>query len=331
MTSRERFRETMAYGSPDRVPYFEEGIRDEVLAAWREQGLPPDADLTALFQTDWRERIPVNVGLTGESESPAYEIPLTELRARLDPADPSRFPADWPELVRGWRDREHVLELPLHSGFFLAMGVRDWRTFAPAVLMMTDEPDRVHALMDAYGELSAAVAERVLSEVDVDFATFSEPIGGNDGPLLSPRQYETFVLRSYRPILDVLRRHGVHTICLVTYANARPLIPSILKFGFNCLWACEVNTEAMNYLDLRREFGRDLRLIGGIDLDVLLLDEESIRRAIEETVPSLLAEGGYIPLADGRVRGNIPFARYVAYRRALERVTAPGPASSPAV
>ena len=30
MSSRERFRETMSYGKPDRVPYFEEGIRKDV-------------------------------------------------------------------------------------------------------------------------------------------------------------------------------------------------------------------------------------------------------------------------------------------------------------
>ena len=33
MNSRDRFRETMRYGTPDRVPYFEEGIRDDVLRA----------------------------------------------------------------------------------------------------------------------------------------------------------------------------------------------------------------------------------------------------------------------------------------------------------
>jgi hypothetical protein len=31
MNSRDRFCETMRYGAPDRVPYFEEGIRDDVL------------------------------------------------------------------------------------------------------------------------------------------------------------------------------------------------------------------------------------------------------------------------------------------------------------
>ena len=37
MTHRRRFHETMESGSPDRVPYFQEGIRDEVLEAWRRQ------------------------------------------------------------------------------------------------------------------------------------------------------------------------------------------------------------------------------------------------------------------------------------------------------
>ena len=40
MNSRERFLETMRFGRPDRVPYFEEGIRKEVVRAWRKQGLP---------------------------------------------------------------------------------------------------------------------------------------------------------------------------------------------------------------------------------------------------------------------------------------------------
>jgi hypothetical protein len=57
MTGRERFRETMRYGNPDRVPYFEEGIRKEVIKAWRKQGLPADADLSKLFPSDRRKRI----------------------------------------------------------------------------------------------------------------------------------------------------------------------------------------------------------------------------------------------------------------------------------
>jgi uroporphyrinogen decarboxylase len=77
----------------------------------------------------------------------------------------------------------------------------------------------------------------------------------------------------------------------------------------------------MDYRDIRREFGRDLRLIGGIDLDTLRRDKETIRREVEEKVPSLVADGGYVPLADGRVRADVPFENYVYYRKLLEQIT----------
>jgi len=322
MTSRERFRETMRYGMPDRVPYFEEGLRDDVLAEWHKQGLPPDADLAAMFHVDARERMPVNI-----EPIPPMERPLTtredflELRLRLDPDDAKRLPDDWPARVAAWRTREHVLELQLHRGFFLSMGVRDARTFDPVVYLLHDDPRLVHDTLNLYSDFGARLAERILHEVDVDCAIFSEPIGGNDRPLLSPETYGRFVLSSYRPILDAARRGGVGTLVYMTYANARPLLPGVVRAGFECLWACEVNVEAMDYLSLRRRFGRDLRLIGGIDLDTLLEDKAAIRREMERVIPPLLAQGGYIPLADGRVRANVPFDNYRYYRELLEQLT----------
>jgi uroporphyrinogen decarboxylase len=179
----------------------------------------------------------------------------------------------------------------------------------------------VREAMAIQGEFAAKLAERVLREVEVDAAVFTEPIGGNDRPLISPRMYEEFVLNSYEPVREVLDRYGVETIVFRTFANARVLMPSLLKWGFNCLWACEVNIEAMDYRDLRRELGRDLRLIGGIDLDALRHNKETIRREIEEKVPPLVADGGYVPLADGRVREDVPFENYVYYRQLLQEVT----------
>ena len=321
MTARQRFAETMRYGTPDRVPYFEEGLRDDVLERWREQGLPADADLSAMFGTDRREQIPVDLEPRPKLETwPSSRGDLAELRRRLDPDDPARLPDDWAARVAAWRSRDHVLQLPVHRGFFLSMGVRDWARFAEAVFLLNDAPALVGEMMEIYGAFGARLAERILAEVEVDFASFSEPIGGSDRPLLSPKTYERFVLRTYKPILDALRRGGVETIVFLTYANARVLLPSVLDAGFNCLWACEVETQAMDYRSLRRQFGRELRLIGGIDLDVLLKDKAAIRREIETKVPPLLAQGGYIPLADGRVRANVPLDNYIHYRRLLEKV-----------
>jgi uroporphyrinogen decarboxylase len=183
---------------------------------------------------------------------------------------------------------------------------------------LKQDPEYVKQAMSIWGRFNAAVAERILNEANCDAAIFSEPLGGNDGPLISPKMYEEFVLKSYEPVLEVLHKHRVETIILRTYANSRMMIPSILEYGFNGLWACEVNVETMDYRDLRREFGRDLRLIGGIDLDALRRGRESIREELEEKVPPLIADGGYVPLADGRVREDVPFSDYVYYRQLLK-------------
>jgi uroporphyrinogen decarboxylase len=211
--------------------------------------------------------------------------------------------------------------LRIHRGFFLSMGVYDWRRFSELMDLLLDDPEVVREAMAIQGKFAAGLAERVLKDVAVDAVLFSEPIGGNYGPLISPQMYEDMVLRSYEPVLNVLNKYGVETIVFVTYANARVLVPSILKWRFNCLWACEVNAEAMDYRDLRREFGRDLRLIGGIDLDTLRRSKEAIRREVEEKVPPLVADGGYVPLADGRVRSDVPYENYVYYRKLLQKVT----------
>jgi uroporphyrinogen decarboxylase len=44
MTDRERFRATLGFGKPDRCTFFPGAPRESTLAAWRQQGLPPDVD-----------------------------------------------------------------------------------------------------------------------------------------------------------------------------------------------------------------------------------------------------------------------------------------------
>jgi len=322
MNSRKRFLETMGYGTPDRVPFFEEGIRKEVLNAWRRQGKHSLEELSQLSPTDRREEIELDLEPhLGLKRRPTTLNGLDNLRRALNPDQRSRLPKGWSKRLRAWRRRDHVLMLRVHRGFFLSMGVNDWYGFKRLMSSLIRDPEFVRESMKIQGEFAAKLVERVLQDVDVDAAVFGEPIGDNGGPLISPLMYEEFVLRSYEPVLDVLGRYGVKTIILRTYANVRLLIPNLLKWGFNCLWACEVNIKAMDYCDLRREFGQNLRFIGGIDLDALRHDKETIRQEVEGKVKPLVSEGGYIPLADGRVREDIPLENYLYYRGLLEKVT----------
>ncbi len=322
MTSRERFLTIMSIGKPDRVPYFEEGIRRDVLKAWRKQGLSSGKKLSDIFTTDRFEEIvseldPIpdfNIWSTAVKE-------LDIIKNRLNPDDPHRFPKNWKKKLKLLKKNDQVLFYRVHRGLFLSLGVYKWHRFMEVISLLLEYPEYLHRVLAIQAEFAAKILENTLQEAEIDAVIFSEPIGGNEGPLISPAMHEKFVLESFQPIFNVLKNNKIETIIVRTYANARILIPSLLKYGINCLWACETNVEAMDYRDLRKEFGKDLRLIGGVDLDALRQDKEAIRHEIEDKVPSLIAEGGYIPLADGRIRKEIPFENYVYYRQLLEQVT----------
>ncbi len=322
MNSRERFCRTVRYEIPDRVPLFEEGIRAEVIQTWHGQGLAPHAHLPEIFSYDRYERIePELKPRPRQAAWPSSMRDLESYRRLLNPEDPDRLGEDWPSCVARWRRRDYPLLLSVTDGLFLSLGVDGWRTFSEAVARLACEPHWSLATMRIHGEFSAGLTERILKDVEIDAAVFVEPICDNHGPLVSPQMYEEYALKAYQPVLEVLRRHGVGTIIFMTWANARLLLQRVVKYGFNCLWAYERNAKAMDYLDLRREFGRDLRLIGGIDLDRIREGGDALRREVLENAPPLLADGGYIPLADGRVREDVPYSNYLRYRRLLEEVS----------
>jgi hypothetical protein len=321
MNSRQRFQDTMHYCASTRPPLFEEGIREGVLEAWREQGLPADVSLAELFAYDRREEIDLETLPRLDFQALARKRNgLDILRRHLEKDAEKRMPEGWQASLQEWQERTHVLMLMVHWGFFESLGIQDARTFTEAIYLLVDQPDFVAQALMIQGEFAARLTERLLQKVQIDAAIFSEPIGGNHGALISPRTYRQFAIPSYRPILDVLRRNGVGTIIWRTYANTRLLLPSAVEAGINCLWAVETNPQAMDYLSIRQEFGKDLRLIGGIDLDILREGPRGIRSAMERLIPPLLAQGGYIPLADGRVRPDMPFENYAYYRNLLGKM-----------
>jgi hypothetical protein len=321
MNSRQRFLATLSGTPVDRPPLLKEGIRDEVVETWHEQGLSQDQSLDDLFVYDeFEELIPELYPLPELRRWPKTLSGLRELRKRLNPEDPRRLPEDWPEQATQLRERDYPLILRLHNGYFLSMGVEGWERFNKAITLFMDNPTYVHQVLSIQAEFAYRLAERILQDVSVDGVIIGEPIASSHGPLISPKMYAEFVLASYKPLLDLADQHHVPVVIFRSYANFNALLPEVIQHHFNCLWACECEPQAMDYRRIRAEFGTELGLIGGIDGDVLRGDRASIQREVEEKVVPLLEMGRYIPLADGRVRDDVRFENYAFYRQLLEKV-----------
>lgn len=291
-----------------------------MLLGWRTQGLPDGVELEHLFLYDPFEQLDPDIYPSPailDWSNPQQLLPI--LRARLDPEDPRRLPDNWTELVKGWQDRQHPLFLRIHQGLFLSLGIEDWRSFAPALLRLVDQPDLVREILAIQADFAAHLAEKVLRQVDLDGVIFSEPIAGNHGALISAEMYRTFALQSYAPIFDVLRACQVPAVIWRSYANPAKLLPEVVKYPFNALWLCETPPGALTPAQVRQSVGSNLTLIGGIDSDVLRADTRAIRQAVAAVQP-FVEEGRFIPLADGRVREDVPYPNYVFYRQELHRV-----------
>jgi hypothetical protein len=327
MNERERFHATLGGGEADRIPVFDLEPADSTVELWWDQGLPRQTSVAEYFHLETHE----SVGLEIRS-APFYRGAADLLKSdgefsrHYDPDDPDRVAHDFEDRCARVHQGGRVLHISASGGGLLQMlGVSDWDSLVAACDALVNRPAFVEALMDRTSDFYCLCLERVLSKVEVDYASLYEPIASNAGPLVSPEMFERYAMPGYRKVLDLLDRHGVpFRIFCTTGGDLGPLLAPLLDAGVNGLWISNIMTEAMEYSNLRREYGRDVALIGGIDATALSRGEEAVRRAVETTVPPLLAEGRYLPCLNDRPRDNTSFAMYRSYREALAETAAKG-------
>jgi hypothetical protein len=327
MTQQERFLATLHGGRADRFPFFDLEPADSTLELWWDQGLPEGTTVAEHFRLETHESVNLEV-----RSAPFYEMAPDLLESpdafdrHYDPGDPDRLPADWKERCARARRQGRVLSVDASGGGLLQMlGVGDWDSLVAACDALVNRPAFVESLLERTTAFRCVLLERVLAKVRVDYAAFYEPIASNTAPVVSPAMFERYSIPGYRRVIALLERHGVPLrILCTTGGNLRPLLPSLLDAGINGLWISNITSAGMEYLALRRDFGPEIALIGGIDSTALLRGEAAVRRAVEETVPPLLNQGRYLPCLDDRPRDNTPFAMYALYRELLAEIAERG-------
>jgi hypothetical protein len=327
MTERERFLATLLGESADRFAFFDLEPADSTLELWWDQGLPEGATVAEHFRLETHE----SVGLEVRS-APFYEMAADLLESpdafarHYDPDDPDRLPRGFVRHCARVRRQGRVLYVDASGGGLLQMlGVGDWDSLVAACDALVNRPAFVESLLERTVEVHCRLLELVLAKVRVDYAAFYEPIASNAGPVVSPKMFDRYSIPGYRRVIDLLVRHGVPLrILCTTGGDLRLLLPSLLDAGINGLWISNITSAGMEYRTLRRAYGPEVALIGGIDSTALLRGSSAVRRAVEETVPPLLNQGRYLPCLDDRPRDNTPFAMYALYREVLAEIAGRG-------
>jgi hypothetical protein len=324
LTEKERFLNTLLGKDVDRFPYFDLEPAEDTLERWRREGFPANHSIAEFFGLE----IHHSAGLMLRSfpyfkEAPDLLGNPAAFNRHYDPDHPGRFEPDFERKCREAAQNGKVVYADAWGGGFLQMlGVHDWNSFASAMYALKEDPSRIEALVERTTDFYCLLLDRLLVEVVIDYATFYEPIASNHGPVISPIMFRHFVLPGYRKVLNLLARHRVPLrILCTTGGNLSALLPDLIEAGINGFWISNIRDAGMSYLQLRRTYGKDIALIGGIDATSLEQDEGAIRRAVKETVPGLLRDGHYLPCLDDRPRHNHPFRQYRYFRRLLAEMT----------
>ncbi len=349
-TLRERWLRAMRFQKPDRLPLFEFGYWTETLPEWHKQGLPVtvknERDAYAYFGIENWGGAGINIGLlpgfqTEEIERgkdyviyrnaeralvrertdtirtiPHYiEYGIRDrsdwekhFRPRLDSRTPGRYPADWPGRVAAYRSRTYPLSVPIGS---MIGKIRNWVGFENLGLIAYDDPALLEEMIEASCRCVCETIAPALKEVQFDFAAGWEDICFKNGPALSPRMFDQWIVPRYKRITDLLRAHGVEIIWTDCDGNIMPILDQFLAGGINCMFPLEV-AGGTDPVAIRQKYGRRVLLHGGVDKMPLREGPKAIERELLRLKP-VVDEGGFIPHVDHRVPADVPLQNYKFY------------------
>jgi uroporphyrinogen decarboxylase len=344
MTYRSLFREIMHYGTFDRAPVIHWHGWDETMERWYGEGLPRDRNIHEVLGThpQWLG-IGANLGLRPAFEEEVLEetdeyrifrggdgvvlqdwkhqscIPhyidytfktaaeWPEFKKRLQP-DPRRLPKDLAEAAGRWEAKGW----PLVMGTGSLMGwTRNWMGVENMSYLMYDDPDCYADIVDTIADLTCwaidQIAPHLKSSPDMGFGW--EDICGKSGPLVSPDIFDRCVAPGYRKIRNKLEEYGTRLYGIDSDGMVEPLVGHWLEAGVNVQFPIERGTWQAFPEDMRRKFGKELRIIGGYDKLALEKGREAIDAELQARLP-LMKEGGYILMPDHLITPGVPLDDY---------------------
>jgi hypothetical protein len=118
-----------------------------------------------------------------------------ELKKRLDPDTPERWPADWDAYARELNGQDDPVVLQV-GGFY--GHPRDWVGSENILYMFYDDPGLIEDMMDQMLYLESEIVKRVVKDIKVDEAYYYEDMAYKAGPLISPDMVSKFLCQVFQ-------------------------------------------------------------------------------------------------------------------------------------
>ena len=200
--------------------------------------------------------------------------------------------------------------------FFCCAGANVFESMHPVcgheylLMGMALDPDWIRDMCDVYSNLIIELMEITFAkEGKPDGIWIYEDMGFKNKPFMSPQMYKDLVWPGHKKTIDYAHDHGLPVI-MHSCGYVEPFIPSLIEAGLDCLQAMEVKA-GMDLLKLKKLYGKEIALCGGLDIRVLESNNLSlIGEYLDEMLPVAMENGGYILHTDHSIPETVEYETY---------------------
>jgi len=190
------------------------------------------------------------------------------------------------------------------------------RGLEQALLDMAADADLAYEMFGRCGRFAAELAEAACQRFPLDWLWTGDDVASQRSLMMSPAMWRALIRPHLQRAFDVGKAHGL-PIAYHCCGALRPIIADLVEMGLNVLNPIQCNCPAMDAVELKREFGRELAFMGGVDTQGLLPNgsADDVRRATRELIDAMTSDGGgYILAASHTIPPETPveniFAMY---------------------
>lgn len=183
-------------------------------------------------------------------------------------------------------------------------------------IKMYQYPEVVHTVMDQivnyYYKVSENIFEAAGNSIDIFF--IGNDFGCQTGPLMGVDLFEEFLIPPLKKLIDLGHRFGYKTM-LHCCGSFSILLPSMIKAGLDGIHALQPDCYGMDLYELKKKFGSDILLNGGIDSRNVLIngDPDYVRAETKRVLDIMAPGGGYVAGAShDYILGDTPFENVLA-------------------
>jgi len=181
-----------------------------------------------------------------------------------------------------------------------------------ACLSYLIQPELMQDIIDTMTDTSFRVLERISDKLKIDQLSVHEDLAGKTGPLVGPHEINHFVKPYFRKIWDLLSSRGTRLFDMDSDGNVNPILKELMDCGINSMHPFEP-AAGMDIVEVRKRYGNQMVMRGGIDKHVLRKDKQAIREELEYKMQPLMQQGGCVFGLDHRIPNGTPFENYRYY------------------